>query len=295
MTERAPAAGEEAPTCAQEAGAESPAPSRSADPIRDAFDVIAVRYGTLPSRKRHLYLGWDTYGEPDAAQALDYFFYVLSNARQTILLDTGFEPESARRRRRLCSVAPREAVVQLGIDPTEVTHIVVSHCHWDHIGNLDAYPQAELLVPGRELEFWTSKTAQHIQFSSHVDASHVDRLVALDREGKVTRFGGRLEIFAGLTAFDVGGHSPGQQIFLVETAEKPLILTSDAVHLYEELELNRPFRVVANLVEMYEAYELIRALQRDCGAIVVPGHDPSVATQFPAVHDARFERAYRLA
>lgn len=249
------------------------------------YEAIAIRYGRLALRKSDFYLHWDAYGEPDAPQAIDYFFYVLRNDFATVLVDTGFAVESGERRQRTILRAPREAVEQLAIDPSEVTHVVVSHCHWDHIGNLDAYPQAEILVPDRELEFWTSATARHEQFSSHVDPPHVERLAALEREGRVTRFDGHAELLPGLTAIGVGGHSPGQQILLVETAGSTLILASDAVHLYDELEFDRPFRVVVNLIEMYDAYELIRSLQRERSAIVVPGHDPAVAQRFPQTED----------
>src|SRR5215813_12199080 len=42
-----------------------------------AYEVIAVRYGTVVSRRSALYLHWDTYAEPDGEERLDYFFYVL--------------------------------------------------------------------------------------------------------------------------------------------------------------------------------------------------------------------------
>ena len=65
-----------------------------------AYRIVAVRYGTLASTKSALYFRWDTYGEPDTAESLDYFFYVLSDGDRLVVVDTGFEPASGIRRGR---------------------------------------------------------------------------------------------------------------------------------------------------------------------------------------------------
>ena len=45
---------------------------------------------------------------------------------------------------------------RLGIDSSTVKRILVTHLHYDHTGNLDVLPDAELLVPAIELDFWLS-------------------------------------------------------------------------------------------------------------------------------------------
>ena len=72
---------------------------------------------------------------------------------------------------------------------------------------------------------------------------------------------GEQELAPGLRAITVGGHSPGQQVLVVESAGGPVVLASDAVHLYEELELERPFSVMVSLREMVEAYALLKELR----------------------------------
>src|SRR5689334_10609666 len=65
----------------------------------------------------------------------------------------------------------------------------------------------------------------------------------------------------------------------VATAGGPVVLASDAVHYYEELERDRPFSIVASLADMYAAFDQIRELAGG-GARVVAGHDPLVAERF---------------
>ncbi len=244
------------------------------------WEITAVRYGTLPSTRGRLFHRWDVYGDPDGPQALDYFFYVLRSAGRTLLVDCGFWPQSGERRGRTCLVAPREALARVGVELASVARVLVTHLHYDHIGNLDAFPHAELVVPARELSFWTDPLAREPHFWSHVDGEHVARVVTARREGRVVETAGRTQIEPGIELVEVGGHSPGQQLLVVETATGPVLLASDAVHLYEELERRRPFAVFVDLEEMYRGFETVRALERARGAVVVPGHDPLVAERF---------------
>ena len=82
---------------------------------------------------------------------------------------------------------------------------------------------------------------------------------------------------------------------VVNAAGGPVILASDAIHYYEELELDRPFEVLVDLAEMYEGYDLLRELQKLPGAVLVPGHDPEVAERFPPLAGHSAGLAVRIA
>jgi glyoxylase-like metal-dependent hydrolase (beta-lactamase superfamily II) len=64
-----------------------------------------------------------------------------------------------------------------------------------------------------------------------------------------------------------------------------VLLTSDAVHFYEELERDMPFTAVSDLPAMYAAFESIRSDAQTRAVTVVPGHDPGVLRRFPACPD----------
>jgi glyoxylase-like metal-dependent hydrolase (beta-lactamase superfamily II) len=260
-----------------------------------AYEVIAVRYGTVVSRRSALYLHWDTYGEPDGEERLDYFFYVLRRGGEAIVLDTGFHPDAGEQRGRTCLIHPRDALSALGIAAGDVSRVILSHLHYDHAGNLNLFPHARAFVPERELSFWTSGIARHPQFSRHVEEAAIAQVVSLERQERVDLYDGSQVLAPGIRAITVAGHSPGQQVFVVETAGGPIVLASDAAHFYDELEYDRPFGIVVNLVEMYAAYETLRALRRELGADIVPGHDPRVADRYHAVPGSPAGVAFRLA
>lgn len=251
----------------------------------DRWDVTAVRYATRDTSKADCYLGYEMYGEADEPLAMDYYFYVLSNGSRNLLVDTGFALEAGTRRGRTCIVPPLEALARLGFAAESISEVLITHFHYDHIGNVAAFPEAELLVSDRELAFWTGPLADRPHFAAYVEAREIDHIVEAHRAGRVRCLGVRENVAPGITTMHVGGHCPGQLIVVVNGIEGPIVLTSDAVHYYEELDLDRPFAVLVDLEEMYAAYTLLRELAAVPDTRLVAAHDPAVLDRFPHVTD----------
>jgi glyoxylase-like metal-dependent hydrolase (beta-lactamase superfamily II) len=253
-----------------------------ATPDPTYYEVQAVRYGTLRTSKAELFYRHENYGEPDAEIEMAYYFWLLRRGAETIVVDCGFDPQVGARRGRTCLWEPVDALRALGVEPATASTVVATHLHYDHIGNLAAFPAARLVVPRRELEFWTSPMADRFHFASLVEAGEIAFVEEAAADGRVRLTEGTEEIVDGITAVTVGGHSPGQQVIVVRSEGGDVVLASDAVHFYEELELERPFAVMHDLEQMYAAYGLLKELAR-AGAVVVPGHDPDVARRFTQV------------
>ncbi len=249
-----------------------------------------MRYGTLASTKSALYHRWSSYEEPDGPQSLDYYFWVLRNETSVILVDTGFDPDVGRRRGRETLCPPLTALQRLGVTPTLV---VLTHLHYDHTGNLHAFSDVDLRVPGREAAFWQTPRSRHVLFLEHAEADDLALVDARLAEGSARTFDDGDELAPGVVAVDLPGHTPGQVGLLVTTPGGQVLLTSDAVHLYAEFDQHRPFAIFSDLEEMLTSYDVVTAAV-DSGALMVPGHDPEVVRRFAAVAGAE-ELALRIA
>jgi glyoxylase-like metal-dependent hydrolase (beta-lactamase superfamily II) len=250
-----------------------------------SWTVTAVRYGTLETTLADVYYRYWAYGEPDGPARLDYYFWILRDADdgETILIDTGFHPEAGRRRGRTCLIEPAEAMAALGVTPDAVSRVMLTHLHYDHTGNLDVLPEAQLLVPALELDFWQGPLARRPQFADAVERAELDGLRDAEAAGRVRRLIGGEELAEGVHAVHLGGHSPGQMALAIFGTGHPVVLASDAVHFYDELERDRPFAVIADLAEVYEAYDTLRELAGAPGSHLVPGHDAAVMERYPRV------------
>lgn len=247
--------------------------------------VLAVRYGYLATRRSHEFHRYGVYEEPDEHLDMDYYFWVVRTGDSYVLVDIGYDPAAAATRPgRECLVPPVEALRELGITPDQVSHIVVTHFHFDHIGNLSSFPDAELVVQRRELEFWTGPYRDRLAAAASTEAREIDYVARMHRAGRVTLVDGDHEVVPGVTARLALGHCPGQQIVEVD-GPTPLMLCSDALHYYEEMEEDRPYNVFFDLEQMFHTYARLRDWQGK-GGIVVPGHDPAVRERFPGLPGA---------
>jgi glyoxylase-like metal-dependent hydrolase (beta-lactamase superfamily II) len=255
-------------------------------------DVLAVRFGHRVTTRAETFLNYHLYGEPDGKVDVDYYFWVVRDGDGTVtLVDTGFAPAVGDRRRRTWYTTPADTLPGLGIDPAAVSTVIVTHAHWDHIGNLHQFPRAEILMSRAEYDFWTGPVARRAQFAAHAEPDEVARLEAARADGRLTVITGQHTALPGVELVEVGGHTPGELIVKVATESGAVVLASDSLHFYEEVERDRPFAILSDLPGMYLAYDVLAGLAAEPRTWLVAGHDPAVRDRFapyrgdPAVTD----------
>jgi glyoxylase-like metal-dependent hydrolase (beta-lactamase superfamily II) len=248
--------------------------------MSEQYEVLAVRYGTRQATAAEVFLNYDAYHEPDRPLGMDYFFWVARNPARAIVIDTGFSPAAGASRGRTMRLDTVPALRAAGLAPDAVAQVVLTHAHYDHIGGLPAFCAAEVIMTRDEYDFWSGPMGRRGQFAHTAEASEIGHLRELRDSGRLTLAGRAVAVAPGIELTEVGGHTPGQAIVTVATGAGPVILASDAVHYYEELERDRPFSIVANLADMYAAFDQIREMGAEPGARVVAGHDPLVAERF---------------
>lgn len=248
----------------------------------DQYEVVILKYGTRQTLRSEVFLNYGVYGEGDAPIGMDYFVWVVRNADRTIVVDTGFSEAGGRARGRTLLLPVAHGLRLLGVDehgPAPV--VVLTHAHYDHAGNLELFPDSEIVVAARELDFWLSRHAGRAQFRHSVDTEGLDELRRAAEQGRVTTFAGEYALAPGVRVIEIGGHTPGQSAVLVATGEGTVLLASDAVHYDEEYERDMPFAFVSDLVATYEGFDRIRGMVAS-GEVqhVVAGHDPGVIDRF---------------
>lgn len=255
------------------------------------YEVIIVRYGTRLTRRSDAFLNYHFYGLPDGDITVDYFFWIVRNRDRTIVVDTGFSPDGGRKRGRTMLLHPLAAMRALGIDPASGPDVIVTHAHYDHIGNISELSSSRLLISRREYEFWTSEMACRRQFAHFSERSEIDELVTAESAGRLCFVGDGHRPAPGITVMELGGHTPGQLALSVATPDGPVLLASDAVHFYEELEADMPFISVTDLPATYAGLDTIRHMLGRTPHHLVTGHDSSTLHRFPALRGSLAEHA----
>jgi glyoxylase-like metal-dependent hydrolase (beta-lactamase superfamily II) len=251
------------------------------DPV---YQVFALHYGTSgPRDRRENFIFADAH---EAGVPLDYFIWVIRNEHRTIVVDTGFNAESAKRRGRRMLTEPTSLLAALGVDAATVSDVVITHLHYDHAGNLGAFQKARFHLQDDEMAYATGRHMTHACLAQPLDIEDVVSAVRHVYAGRVCFHNGSDEIAPGIELHRVGGHTGGLQIVRVRTGGGWLVLASDALHFAENRLSKNPFPLVFHVGEMLEGFRVCERLA-DGDERVIPGHDPLVLAKWPMAVDGR--------
>jgi glyoxylase-like metal-dependent hydrolase (beta-lactamase superfamily II) len=249
----------------------------------EPYEIFAIRYAHLGNR--HPAENFILADPHEFASDLDYFVWVVRRSDRTFLIDTGFGKQAAERRRREWLRCPIESLRLLGIEPADLTSVILTHLHYDHAGNLDLLPRARFHLQDREMAFATGRSMCHQSLRAPFDLENTLSMVRHVYSERAVFHDDRAELAPGLTLHRIGGHSAGLQIVRVWTQRGWVVIASDASHLYANMEQRRPFPIVYNVAEMLAGYDTLHRLA-DSPAHIVPGHDPLVMRRYPAASPA---------
>lgn len=167
------------------------------------WTALAIHYGTAERPLSDLAL--DEVDDHDVLGRIDYFIWIVRRAERLVLIDTGFSAEEGEARGRTLLVDPVEALRKLGVEPEDVTDVVVTHLHYDHAGNLNAFPNAVFHLQDEEMAYGTGRCMCHPRMRRPFAAEAVVDAVRLVFAGKVEFHRGDFEIEPGLSLHLIGG------------------------------------------------------------------------------------------
>ena len=242
------------------------------------YEVHAIRYATVERKTSENFIGGDAH---EQGGRMDYFVWLARNSSHTYVIDTGFNKAAAARRQREFLRSPVEGLELLGVDAAKVEDVVITHLHYDHVGNFDQFPNARFHIQDREMAY---ATGRYMAVEHFRQAYEVDEVVAMVRNayaGRVAFHNGDATLAPGLSLHHIGGHTDGIQAVRVWTKLGWLVLASDASHYYANMNELRPFPIVANVKDMVDGWRRLRELAA-APRHVIPGHDPLVMKRYPA-------------
>ncbi len=252
----------------------------AASPAPPAYSIAAVRYATVPQFP----LSGLVMGAPPAEKIdIAMVVWLIRGEGRTVLFDSGFHRERWMKQFTIADyVRPDEAVRAAGVAPEDVTDIVISHAHWDHMGGIDLFPRSVAWIQKEEFAYYTGAAWQPGGRHGGIDPEDVAALVRLNAEGRLRMVDGDdVEILPGIRAYTGARHTYASQYIRVG-GEAPVVLASDNCYLYRNLETHAASATFteADRAANLQAQERMIALagSRDR---VVPGHDARQFERYP--------------
>jgi N-acyl homoserine lactone hydrolase len=220
--------------------------------------------------------------------------WLIKHGNDSVMWDTGV-PESALGDPKGWSTLPKLIVyhldrtitaqlAEIGLKISDVSYVLVSHTHGDHIGNVKLFPDAKVLMQRAEYDWINSGTATN---------ANVQQLMVLAREllGKpkyLQLVDGDTDVFGdgSLMLISTPGHTPGSQSLMVHLRNSGfLILSGDVVHLQENFAKDVVPSLNTDKAASIASMERVRGLMAEYDAKLFINHDKSQADTLKLIPD----------
>ena len=173
-------------------------------------------------------------------------------------------------------------LAKAGVKPEEIDIVVLTHLHWDHVGDVTKFPNAEFIASQEELRFALDPLpCLYVAYEALQMGMQPEFLKVIERIKTVEMK--EKEIVEGVRVIPLPGHTPGSIGVVVDTEKGPYVITGDAVPKYGNLEGSvkerQPYLmsgIYTDMLAMWKSFELIDNIVGHDFSKVIPGHDPLV-------------------
>ncbi len=272
-----------------------PAQSVSSAP---QYEIYAVEYAVLPQFPvSALVAGADKARHLDIAM----MFWVIKGNGHTVLLDSGFYRDKFLREWKPQNyLKPSEAIARLGLKPEDVTDLILSHAHWDHADGADLFPKTQIWIQKDEYQYYTGEAWQtdsdnsastpqarraNRQKHGGIDPDDMMALLKANLDGRLHFVNGDDQpVLPGIRCYTGGKHTYQSQYCSVNTRSGTVVLASDNMYLYENLEKHAAIAQTLDSASNLRAQDRMKQLASK-PSLIIPGHDPAVMQRFPKLVD----------
>lgn len=218
--------------------------------------------------------------------------YLIRHGRDVIMWDTGV-PEATANDPKGWSTLPSLIVyhvdrtltsqlAEIGLAPADVTYVILSHSHGDHIGNVKLFPDSEVILQKAEYD-WINSGPQ--------TDPKLNTLTALARDllghpKKLRLINGDLDLYGdgSVDLISTPGHTPGSQSLMVRLAKSGyIILSGDVVHSKGNFERRTVPALNTDRAQSRASMQRIRSIMQTRRAQMFINHDKAQTDQLKLI------------
>ena len=246
----------------------------------NTYDIYALKFG---ERIKRIAMKDAAVGDKSGDSSKVFFMYWLlkGNNGKTILVDAGFTEDAGIDPNEITFTPPENLLTTVNIKPEEITDIIITHPHWDHIGGIDLYPNSMLWMQAEDYnDLVTKKDPESVGYNK----KDVQKVIKRKTKGNITLINGNNEaILPGIGVVSGSKHTPGSQFVLVTNNEKQIVvIASDNCKYYRNVTLLLSSPHTSDREAYISNLEKMKQMVKDID-LVIPGHDPLVFTKFKSV------------
>jgi glyoxylase-like metal-dependent hydrolase (beta-lactamase superfamily II) len=248
------------------------------------YEIYAAKYGGPLIRKVAIVLwnvGWDEDGP------INYYVWAIKAQNgETIVVDTGASPAQGAARKVPGYVSPIEVLARAGISGNNVTKVIITHMHWDHVGGMEgflqAYPKATFYVQRREFDFCVKNSVSQRKPIAILFDPVASKIVGdMERSERLVIVDGDYNLAPGVDLILAPGHTLGLQVVRVNTAKGPAVVGSDCAHVFRGYREDNPSVFIMDMPAWIQSFDKVKS--KAAIDLIFPGHDVLMHQGYPKI------------
>jgi glyoxylase-like metal-dependent hydrolase (beta-lactamase superfamily II) len=250
---------------------------------RNFYEIYAIEYAKAKDHSPVSDIAVDT-KSTDSVNTSFFVWYLKGNNGRKILIDAGFVEDSTKALEYLKQYQrPDLALQRIHVNANDITDIIITHPHYDHIGGLHLFPKATVWMQKNDFAYFVGDAWQKNSYNFGLDKQDVPKIIQANLEGRLHFVNGdSIEIIPGIRGFIGSKHSYESQHLLVDTETDKVLIASDDCWYYYNLEhlvsIPLTFDRVAYVQQLRRMKTLVSNVE-----LIIPGHDSSIFSKFKSV------------
>jgi glyoxylase-like metal-dependent hydrolase (beta-lactamase superfamily II) len=251
--------------------------------IRNVYEVYAIEYAKNPKyvHVSDIALGANS---TDSVTFSYYIWFLNGDNGRKVLVDVGCVRDSANPLAHLRDYQrPDSALQRIHVNADDVTDVIITHPHSDHIGGLHLFGKATIWMQKNDFFYFVGGAWQKGASHKGLDKRDVPKIIQANLEGRLQLIDGdSIEIIPGIRVFIGSKHTYESQHLLVSSKTEKVLLASDDswfyYNLHHELSVPLTFDTQAYITQLRRMKTLVADTN-----LIIPGHDPLVLSNFKQV------------
>ena len=252
------------------------------------YEVYALKFATAGHALPISGFAMNASGN-DSVKICFMIWLVKGNNGKNILVDAGFieDIEEAKDFDLANYTRPDSILFKVGLKPEDITDVILTHPHWDHMDGIDLFPNAHVWIQKDDFNYFVGSAWQRDGNNWGFNKRDVPKLIDLNLAGKLTLVDeDDKEILPGIKVYTGSRHTFNSQYVLVKTGVHKIILASDNIWLYYNLEYlkSAPSYGTFDTSGYVKSMQKMKTLASDI-KYIIPGHDPKIFSMFPVIEE----------
>jgi glyoxylase-like metal-dependent hydrolase (beta-lactamase superfamily II) len=244
------------------------------------YEIYALKYAG-PLESSGAFLLW--LREWEKTEKRNYYVWCIKGEEAVVVVDTGVRPSLAKERGIPGYVNPSDVLKRIGVEADKVSHVILTHIHWDHASGVSLFPGATFYLQKEEYRFWLKDPIAKRPVFMHVsDETSQIHLASLEGTDRLELLEGDREILPGIQCLLSPGHTVALQAVAVNTAKGTAILGSDCAHTFRNYREDWPSALITDLAGWMRSYDRLRSKASSLD-LLFPGHDRLMAESYPRI------------